>query len=132
MSAPWLPARPVRPAASVVAIYLARANGNTLGPQIARSSMTFCEDTPTVFPCGGVVTASGISAGGITSADLAALVARVLGHPVVNRTGLEGRYDVHLTWTEPGPKPSSLLSDLERQLGLTLVASEPADLRRTR
>jgi uncharacterized protein (TIGR03435 family) len=72
-----------------------------------------------------------IDASGVTSSELTALVARALGQPVLDRTGLEGRVDAQVTWTADGPKPSSVAIALERQLGLKLVSIDtPDDLRR--
>jgi hypothetical protein len=34
---------------------------------------------------------------------------------------LAGRFDVRLTWTPTGPTGSSLIAELDQQLGLTLV-----------
>jgi beta-lactamase regulating signal transducer with metallopeptidase domain len=63
-----------------------------------------------------------ISADGITSARLAALIASVLDHPVMDRTGLTGRFHVHLTWDAHAGRVS-MQTALQQQLGLQLVSS---------
>jgi beta-lactamase regulating signal transducer with metallopeptidase domain len=63
-----------------------------------------------------------ISADGITSARLAALIASVLDHPVEDRTGLAGRFNVRLTW-DSHVGSLSLQTAMQQQLGLQLVSS---------
>jgi beta-lactamase regulating signal transducer with metallopeptidase domain len=65
-----------------------------------------------------------LSADGITSARLAALIANVLDHPVEDRTGLAGRFNVRLTW-DSGVGPLSLQTAMQQQLGLQLVSRRP-------
>jgi uncharacterized protein (TIGR03435 family) len=65
-------------------------------------------------------------------ADLAASFQGAVGRPVVNRTGLEGRYDVEYTYSpQPadasvtpafGPEAPGLLAAVQEQLGLELEA----------
>jgi beta-lactamase regulating signal transducer with metallopeptidase domain len=63
-----------------------------------------------------------ISADGITSARLAALIASVLDHPVMDRTGLTGRFNVRLTWDSHAGRLSMQMA-MQQQLGLQLVSS---------
>jgi beta-lactamase regulating signal transducer with metallopeptidase domain len=63
-----------------------------------------------------------ISADGITSAQLATLIAKVLDHPVEDRTALPGRFNVRLTW-DSDVGNLSLQIRLQQQLGLQLVSS---------
>ncbi|MEO5926558.1 MAG: TIGR03435 family protein [Bryobacteraceae bacterium] len=42
------------------------------------------------------------------------------GQPVLDRTGLDGRYDFHLTWSETESAYPTLVTALEEQLGLKL------------
>jgi beta-lactamase regulating signal transducer with metallopeptidase domain len=63
-----------------------------------------------------------ISADGITSARVAALIASVLDHPVENRTGLTGRFNVRLTW-DSHVGSLSLQTAMQQQLGLQVVSS---------
>jgi uncharacterized protein (TIGR03435 family) len=67
-----------------------------------------------------------------TIGDLAAAFAGAVGRPVVNRTGLEGRYDVEYSYSpqpaDPGvtsafrPDTPGLFAAVEEQLGLELEA----------
>ncbi|MGQ0737408.1 MAG: TIGR03435 family protein [Acidobacteriota bacterium] len=63
-----------------------------------------------------------ISADGITSAQLAALIASVLEHPVMDRSGLTGRFNVRLTWDAHAGRVS-MQTAMQQQLGLQLVSS---------
>jgi beta-lactamase regulating signal transducer with metallopeptidase domain len=62
-----------------------------------------------------------ISANGITSARLAALISSVLGDTVEDRTGLAGVYNVRLTW-DSGVGSLSLQTAMQQQLGLQIVS----------
>ena len=145
MNAPWLPGasahRPamlsdagpewVRAASPVtpkrpLALVMARAGGDP-GPQLRRSPRTDCEAVTNARPCSGRALPGSISADSVTSSEFAALVASTLDYPVVDRTGLAGRFDVRLTWTPSGPMGSSLIADMEQQLGLKLVPIDTPD-----
>ena len=75
---------------------------------------------------------------GGSAAELAALLSRQLGTPVVDKTGLTGRYDFQLQWatdgkvTEPGSSdavPASIFTAVEQQLGLKLEPLQaPSDV----
>jgi uncharacterized protein (TIGR03435 family) len=70
--------------------------------------------------------ARGMSATGITTDTLAAMLARPVGRPVVNRTGIEGSFDVELTYADPrvpGVDTTALpavFTAVQEQLGLKL------------
>jgi uncharacterized protein (TIGR03435 family) len=78
----------------------------------------------------------GIGAQGISADDLAQQLSRQLGTPVVNKTGLKGRYDFNLRWSggNPGSNESeasssnagepSLFTALQEQLGLKLESEK--------
>lgn len=99
------------------ALVLAHAD-RQLGPGLTRVS------TPAL--AAGAVTVDvrigTVSADGITSARLAALIASVLDHPVEDRTELAGRFNVRLTW-DSREGSLSLQSAMRQQLGLQLVPS---------
>ena len=61
----------------------------------------------------------------ITMPDLAMVIAGVVGHKVVDRTGLDGRYDVELTFAvdEKDAERPSIYAAVQEQLGLRLVSS---------
>ena len=74
----------------------------------------------------------GIGAAGISTDDLAQHLSRQLGTPVVNKTGLQGRYDFNLNWSNAtgnsgagdassgNPGAPSLFTAVQEQLGLKL------------
>lgn len=61
-----------------------------------------------------------------TMDGLAERLARVTGLPVVNRTGIEGEFNMKLAWTPEGENPNapgsppSLFTAIQEQLGLRL------------
>jgi uncharacterized protein (TIGR03435 family) len=73
-----------------------------------------------------------LSAEGITAPLLCEQLAQILDQPVVDQTGLPGRYDVALRWTPddaPPPAPNtdpapSFFTAIEEQLGLKLQSQK--------
>ena len=71
-------------------------------------------------------------------ADIAeALGQGVLNRPVVDQTGLTGRFDLRLMWTPDGPPPATERADappdiftaIQEKLGLKLVSTKaPVDV----
>jgi beta-lactamase regulating signal transducer with metallopeptidase domain len=117
MSAPWLPGlpgglpgaapRPSRVTAAptgALALVMARPD-RSFGPGLMRSAR------------------------GLTTRDLAGIIASVTGYPVVDRTGLVGRFDFQLTQMPTGAR-ASLGVYLEQQLGLKLVPAATLDVPR--
>ena len=78
----------------------------------------------------------GIGAQGISADDLAQQLSRQLGTPVVNKTGLQGRYDFNLHWRDGKASSGenetssaasgepSLFNAIQEQLGLKLQAQK--------
>ena len=78
----------------------------------------------------------GIGAQGISADDLAQQLSRQLGTPVVNKTGLQGRYDFNLHWSHGKPSSGenetsaaasgepSLFNAIQEQLGLKLQSQK--------
>ena len=70
--------------------------------------------------------AKGMSASGITLASLASMLARPAGRPVVDMTGIEGSFDVKLSYADPRVPGSetaelpALFTAVQEQLGLKL------------
>ena len=78
---------------------------------------------PTVTPGGSSRTGGGLL--NVTAADMSTLSANlenVLGKPVVDETGLTGRYDLLLRWTSGDAQ--SLMDALEKETGLKLTPAK--------
>jgi uncharacterized protein (TIGR03435 family) len=60
----------------------------------------------------------------------AEILSRQMDRPVVNRTGLDGAFDLHLQWTPDGAKSGtggdgpSVFTAIQEQLGLRLRAQK--------
>jgi len=142
--------RPEQREAQVYDLVLAKKDGG-LGPQIHKSSMD-CRvstadgppkaDGATKSPvsprgerpvCALLATRTWLSGGARTVQDLASSLESMLDRPVVDKTGLTGRYDMDLQWAridlhadgnnaeESGSAPS-LFTAVQEQLGLKLVS----------
>jgi BlaR1 peptidase M56/Protein of unknown function (DUF3738) len=103
-------------ATAAYALVVAHAD-RQLGPGLTRVSASAEEGGADTVD----VRLGSLSADGITSARLAALIASVLDHPVDDRTGLTGRFNVRLTW-DSHVGSASLQTALQQQLGLQLVS----------
>jgi beta-lactamase regulating signal transducer with metallopeptidase domain len=93
-----------------------------LGPNLTRSTRTDCNaPAPNASPCGTHASSPGtIAADSITISQLTDLIANALQQRVDDRTGLTGRFDVHLTWTPDAGGGPSLFTAVREQLGLKL------------
>ena len=88
------------------------------------------EDRPGDDPNSGITTYCGrIVANHIDMETVALVLSREVGRPVIDRTGLKGRYDFKLTWTPDSgpcsagtPERPSLFAALQEDLGLRLEA----------
>jgi uncharacterized protein (TIGR03435 family) len=130
----------------IYALVLAKGD-KSLGPQLHRSTTDcaaiFAEarargGAPPRGPDGGPLCGINMDTGrmatsAVTIADLARNLSTVAGRSVVDKTGLNGNFDVELTWTPDGPAGSapaggptpvndgpSLFTALQEQLGLKL------------
>ena len=123
-----------------VAVYLmtTRADGK-VGAGLHRTSVD-CSDDAAVdraraaqkpgepLPCGGFTKAGEVAMGGATMNLLASMLSTQLGRPVLNRTGLDGRFDVTMTWSpnlvagadSTSDDRSGLFTAVQEQLGLRL------------
>jgi len=80
-------------------------------------------DSEPTMSVNGSPTRKMLAAAGISMGDLAGLLRRQAGRPVVDHTGLNGSYDVKLEWDESQAVDSalpSLFGAIEDQLGLKL------------
>jgi uncharacterized protein (TIGR03435 family) len=86
---------------------------------------------PPTLGCGGVaIRVRGLAGESIPISRFAWLLARVLGRPVIDRTGLTGYFDVNLEWTaddiqaaSDGTGPS-IFTAVQDQLGLKLESQK--------
>ena len=71
---------------------------------------------------------SSLIAGGVTLAEFASTISPRVDRPVIDRTGLNGFYDVDLTWAPttiaPDDTRPSIFTAVQEQLGLKLEASK--------
>jgi uncharacterized protein (TIGR03435 family) len=103
------------------------------GPKLTRS-----QSEPSAPAGMGFGPPGNFGATNATMADIAeALGQGVLNRPVVNQTGLAGRFDLRLTWTPDGPPPATESADappdiftaIQEKLGLKLVSTKaPVDV----
>ena len=114
----------------VFALVLAKAD-RPVGSQLQPSSMTCAEAQPVAPPaarpiCSGRSGPGFITAGGVTMPEVATSLSAMVGRPVVDRTNLQGRFDLDLKWPSdrfppPGPDRGAFVSELmTQQLGLSL------------
>jgi beta-lactamase regulating signal transducer with metallopeptidase domain len=110
------------PASDVYYALVVASRDRRLGPRLIASPETDCNaEAAAAGRCGlGVVRSGEISAVGLTPAELAGTISSALDRPVVDRTGLTGRYSFELTWTSK-PARLSIFTAVREQLGLTLV-----------
>jgi uncharacterized protein (TIGR03435 family) len=103
---------------------------------VAKSGLKIKEDTlgghaigTAVWVLPGLLHAGrgNVTATGASSAQFAASLSNFIGRTVVDKTGLTGRYDFHLT--SPDASDPSLFSAIEEQMGLDLDARKaPIDI----
>lgn len=128
----------------VYALVLARSDGR-LGPQLRPSTVDCAallasfqarkETPPNTIngrpSCGTQARAGTMMTTSTTMADFVRNLAPMAGRPIVDRTGLTGRYDLDLSWTPdpagaPGTTPAvdndrpALVTAVQEQLGLKL------------
>lgn len=124
-------------------LVLARSDGQ-LGPNVRPAAMN-CDDMEAVkkafaamkesggrIPCGISFAQTGYVIGGERMTILEQLLSTSAGRPVLDRTGLTGRYDIDFEWTRADadrPDGISLFTALGEQLGLKLDnATAPLDV----
>jgi uncharacterized protein (TIGR03435 family) len=122
------------------------------GPKLKPSQEGSCTDQPQTFPVPPLppgerycavrvaVRPPGVEAEGTTMGEFIKLLNLVLDRPVINRTGIAGKFNIHLKFTpdastprlivpadEPASAPS-IFTAIQEQLGLKLVpAKGPAE-----
>jgi uncharacterized protein (TIGR03435 family) len=132
------------------------------GPKLAASQKDSCTQVdpsappppqPSSPPCGRLrvmagATAWQIQGGSIGTPELVRTLERILGHPVLDRTGLTGTYDIHVEFTldalaagladmamaitpaaASDKAPPSIITAVQEQLGLRLESTKgPVDV----
>jgi uncharacterized protein (TIGR03435 family) len=99
-----------------------------LGPRMTRSTLDCAKESAR---CGYNVLPGHLTGGWITPAMLANLVSTATERVVVDRTGLEGRFDVELEWSpdQAATDKPSIFSAVQEQLGLKLESDRgPVDV----
>jgi uncharacterized protein (TIGR03435 family) len=125
---------------------LVRATDDALGPRLRRSTLQCGEPagTPGAAECGGQVFPGSVTARGVPMAQVASGLERLIPNvdrAVIDRTGLDGRFDFEVTWTPDqltgpqavgasgaaaDPNGPSLFTALKEQLGLRLEPTRAA------
>jgi len=103
----------------------------TLGPRLRRSTVDCAEDVPAQqgaarrVTCGGGSSPGKLTFVGLTINTLARVLAAPAGRPVLNETGLTGRFDADLEWSNTlgATDFASVFTAVQEQLGLRLVPS---------
>jgi uncharacterized protein (TIGR03435 family) len=123
-----------------VAVYIMTARpGGKFGAGLRRTSIDCSNDAAVdraraeqksgePRPCGGFTKAGEVAMGGATMNLLASMLSTQLGRPVLNRTELDGRFDMTMTWSPNLVAGADLATDdrsglftaVQEQLGLRL------------
>jgi uncharacterized protein (TIGR03435 family) len=64
-----------------------------------------------------------MAAGGVSMSQLANAISSMSNRVVLDRTGLQGGFDVDLRWTPETPEGPSIFTALQEQLGLRLEST---------
>jgi uncharacterized protein (TIGR03435 family) len=98
---------------------LVRLKQETLGPRMTRSSLDCAKEST---KCGYNGLPGHLTGGWITPAMLTSLLSNATERVVVDRTGLDGRFDVELEWStdQVATDKPSIFAAVEEQLGLKL------------
>ncbi len=72
-------------------------------------------------PCALAVASDRFTGSGVLMSTFADVLARPAGRPVIDKTGLEGRFDIQLPWAAtPEAQEASVFAAVQEQLGLKL------------
>src|SRR5439155_22052111 len=101
----------------IYALVVARQDG-TLGPQMRKTTIDCMKDFE---KCRIESTAGHYTAVGLTINNLLIVLANTVERVVVDRTGLQGSYDVDIEWSpDQSSEKSSIFTAVQAQLGLKL------------
>jgi uncharacterized protein (TIGR03435 family) len=106
----------------IYALMQVRKDG-PLGPRMTRSSLD-CTKQPA--KCGYNGLAGHLTGGWVTTAMLSTLLSNATQRVVVDRTGLDGRFDVELEWSpdQVATDKPSIFAAVQEQLGLKLESTK--------
>ena len=95
---------------------------HALGPKIAKSSLDCLKPSQDMAKCGYNGVPGHVVAGWVEMSQLVNLIANTTEHIVVDRTGLEGRFDLELEWSpdQTATDKPSIFAAVQEQLGLKL------------
>jgi|KBSMisStaDraftv2_1062788.scaffolds.fasta_scaffold13784_2 uncharacterized protein (TIGR03435 family) len=96
-----------------------------LRPNVIRPTTTDCRATPD--KCDIQSTAGHFAAVALNMNDMLSVLSNAVERVVVNRTGLQGSYDIDIDWAaEPGSDKPSIFTAVQEQLGLKLESTRGA------
>jgi uncharacterized protein (TIGR03435 family) len=95
----------------------------TLGPRMTRSSLDCAKEST---KCGYNGLAGHLTGGWITTTMLSTMLSSATQRVVVDRTGLDGRFDVELEWSpdQAATDKPSIFAAVQEQLGLKLESTK--------
>ena len=108
------------------------------GPRLAKAKTDTCTDSTMARPCGGFRIANRSSMWGdtVTVKQLAEELTYMMQRKVLDKTGIQGLYDIKVDWTPEhfGPEPgaevkpdeanATLFTSIQEQLGLKLQSEK--------
>ena len=116
---------------------LVRLRPDRLGPGLVKSPIIDCKDeaaikamTPPPRPCGWRPSLGAPIAGTLTMASIASLLSTAAARPVIDKTGLDGNYELDLKFSRGATDDAvSVFTAVQEQLGLKLEnATAPVDV----
>ena len=116
---------------------LVRLRPDRLGPGLVKSPIIDCKDeaaikamAPPPRPCGWRPSLGAPIAGTLTMASIASLLSTAAARPVIDKTGLDGNYELDLKFSRGATDDAvSVFTAVQEQLGLKLEnATAPVDV----
>ena len=116
---------------------LVRLRPDRLGPGLVKSPIVDCKDEaaikammPPPRPCGWLPSPGAPIAGTLSLASIASLLSNAAARPVIDKTGLDGNYELDLKFSRGATDDAvSVFTAVQEQLGLKLEsATAPLDV----
>ena len=116
---------------------LVRLRPDRLGPGLVKSPIVDCKDEaaikammPPPRPCGWLPSPGAPIAGTLSLASIASLLSNAAARPVIDKTGLDGNYELDLKFSRAASDDAvSVFTAVQEQLGLKLEsATAPLDV----